>query len=85
MLLLLREHVAPLLVERDVEAFGFLILIDSQPDDGFDDASQYVGGGEREGHHGQNGDYLLDEEGNLLKYYSSAVKPLSDDIVSMLK
>lgn len=29
--------------------------------------------------------YLLDEEGKLLKYYSSAVKPLSDDIVSMLK
>jgi glutathione peroxidase len=29
--------------------------------------------------------YLLDEEGNLLKYYSSAVKPLSDDIVGMLK
>jgi glutathione peroxidase len=29
--------------------------------------------------------YLIDEEGNLLKYYSSAVKPLSDDIVSMLK
>lgn len=29
--------------------------------------------------------YLLDEEGNLLKYYSSAVKPMSDEIVSMLK
>jgi glutathione peroxidase len=29
--------------------------------------------------------YLLDEEGNLIKYYSSAVKPLSDDIVSNLK
>lgn len=29
--------------------------------------------------------YLLDEEGNLLKYYSSAVKPMSDDIVSMVK
>lgn len=29
--------------------------------------------------------YLLDENGNLLKYYSSAVKPLSDEIVSMLK
>lgn len=28
--------------------------------------------------------YLLDEEGNLLKYYSSAVKPMSDDIVSMV-
>ena len=29
--------------------------------------------------------YLLDEEGNLLKYYSSAVKPMSEEIVSMLK
>lgn len=29
--------------------------------------------------------YLLDENGNLVKYYSSAVKPLSDDIVSQLK
>jgi glutathione peroxidase len=29
--------------------------------------------------------YLLDENGNLLKYYSSAVKPLSDEITSMLK
>jgi glutathione peroxidase len=29
--------------------------------------------------------YLLDEEGNLVKYYSSAVKPMSDDIVSMVK
>lgn len=29
--------------------------------------------------------YLLDEEGNLLKYYSSAVKPMSDEIVSQLK
>lgn len=29
--------------------------------------------------------YLLDESGNLLKYYSSAVKPLSDEITSMLK
>lgn len=29
--------------------------------------------------------YLLDEDGNLLKYYSSAVKPMSDEIVSMLK
>ena len=29
--------------------------------------------------------YLLDEEGNLVKYYSSAVKPMSDEIVSMLK
>ena len=29
--------------------------------------------------------YLLDEEGNLVKYYSSAVKPMSEDIVSMLK
>lgn len=29
--------------------------------------------------------YLLDEDGNLLKYYSSAVKPMGDEIVSMLK
>ncbi len=29
--------------------------------------------------------YLLDEEGNLLKYYSSAVKPMSEEIVSQLK
>ncbi|HRE11956.1 MAG TPA: glutathione peroxidase [Ignavibacteria bacterium] len=29
--------------------------------------------------------YLLDEEGNLVKYYSSAVKPMSDEIVSMVK
>lgn len=29
--------------------------------------------------------YLLDEEGNLVKYFSSAVKPMSDDIVSQLK
>lgn len=29
--------------------------------------------------------YLLDEDGNLLKYYSSAVKPMSEEIVSMLK
>lgn len=29
--------------------------------------------------------YLLDEDGNLVKYYSSAVKPMSDEIVSMLK
>lgn len=29
--------------------------------------------------------YLLDEEGNLVKYYSSAVKPMSDEIVSQLK
>jgi len=29
--------------------------------------------------------YLLDEEGNLVKYYSSAVKPMSDEIVSMLR
>jgi len=29
--------------------------------------------------------YLLDEEGNLVKYYSSAVKPMSEEIVSMLK
>lgn len=29
--------------------------------------------------------YLIDEEGNLVKYYSSAVKPMSDDIVSQLK
>jgi len=29
--------------------------------------------------------YLLDEEGNLVKYYSSAVKPMSDEIVSLLK
>lgn len=29
--------------------------------------------------------YLIDEDGNLLKYYSSAVKPMSDDIVSQLK
>ncbi len=29
--------------------------------------------------------YLIDEEGNLVKYYSSAVKPMSDEIVSMLK
>lgn len=29
--------------------------------------------------------YLLDEEGNLVKYYSSAVKPMSDEIVSRLK
>lgn len=29
--------------------------------------------------------YLLDEEGNLLKYYSSAVKPMSDEIVSIVK
>lgn len=29
--------------------------------------------------------YLLDENGNLAKYYSSAVKPLSDDIVSQVK
>ncbi|MBE2217730.1 MAG: glutathione peroxidase [Ignavibacteria bacterium] len=29
--------------------------------------------------------YLLDEEGNLVKYYSSAVKPMSDEIVAELK
>jgi glutathione peroxidase len=29
--------------------------------------------------------YLLDENGSLLKYYSSAVKPMSEEIVSMLK
>ena len=29
--------------------------------------------------------YLLDENGNLIKYYSSAVIPMSDDIVSQLK
>lgn len=29
--------------------------------------------------------YLLDEEGNLLKYYSSAVKPMDKEIVGMLK
>ena len=29
--------------------------------------------------------YLLDEDGNLVKYYSSAVKPMSDEIVSQLK
>ena len=29
--------------------------------------------------------YLLDEEGNLVKYYSSAVKPMSEEIVSQLK
>ena len=29
--------------------------------------------------------YLLDENGNLLKYYSSSVKPMSDDIVSLIK
>lgn len=29
--------------------------------------------------------YLIDENGNLVKYYSSAVKPMSDDIVSQLK
>jgi glutathione peroxidase len=29
--------------------------------------------------------YLIDEDGNLVKYYSSAVKPMSDEIVSMLK
>jgi len=29
--------------------------------------------------------YLIDEEGNLVKYYSSAVKPMSEEIVSMLK
>lgn len=29
--------------------------------------------------------YLLDENGNLIKYYSSAVKPMSDDIVTMIK
>jgi glutathione peroxidase len=29
--------------------------------------------------------YLIDEDGNLLKYYSSAVKPMSDEIVSQLK
>ncbi|MCC7158045.1 MAG: glutathione peroxidase [Ignavibacteria bacterium] len=29
--------------------------------------------------------YLIDENGILLKYYSSAVKPLSDEIVSMIK
>lgn len=29
--------------------------------------------------------YLLDEEGNLMKHYSSAVKPMSEEIVSQLK
>lgn len=29
--------------------------------------------------------YLIDEEGNLVKYYSSAVKPMSEEIVSQLK
>ena len=29
--------------------------------------------------------YMLDENGNLIKYYSSKVKPMSDDIVSQLK
>ena len=29
--------------------------------------------------------YLLDENGNLIKYYSSKVKPMSEDIVSQLK
>lgn len=29
--------------------------------------------------------YLVDENGNLLKFYSSAVKPMSDEIVSELK
>ncbi len=29
--------------------------------------------------------YLLDEEGNLVKYFSSAVKPMSDEIVAELK
>ena len=29
--------------------------------------------------------YLIDEDGNLVKYYSSAVKPMSDEIVAELK
>ena len=29
--------------------------------------------------------YLLDEDGSLLKYYSSSVKPFDEEIVSMLK
>ena len=29
--------------------------------------------------------YMLDENGNLIKYYSSKVKPMSEDIVSQLK
>lgn len=29
--------------------------------------------------------YLLDENGNLVKYFSSAVKPMSDEIVSQVK
>lgn len=29
--------------------------------------------------------YLLDEEGNLRKYYSSAVKPMDKEIIDMLK
>jgi glutathione peroxidase len=29
--------------------------------------------------------YLIDEEGNLLKYYSSAVKPMDKEIIDMLK
>lgn len=29
--------------------------------------------------------YLLDENGNLIKYYSSKVKPMGDEIVSQLK
>ena len=29
--------------------------------------------------------YLLDEDGNLVKYYSSSVKPLSDEIIAELK
>lgn len=29
--------------------------------------------------------YLLDEDGNLVKYYSSSVKPMSDEIVAELK
>lgn len=29
--------------------------------------------------------YLIDEEGNLVKYFSSAVKPMSDEIVAEVK
>jgi glutathione peroxidase len=29
--------------------------------------------------------YMLDEQGNLVKYYSSAVKPMDNDIVNQLK
>ncbi len=29
--------------------------------------------------------YLIDENGNLIKHFASSVKPLSDDIVSLIK